>query len=343
MKINPRVRDWLLEEDEPSVRYRTLVELLDRGEDDLEAVAAKKAIPASGQARRILERMHPAGYWLQKNPRTGRWAGKGVEYGAFATTHFCLAYLAELGLDRTHPLVANAAERYLNLQKADGDFLRHYSCLYAYNLRTFILLGYRDDARVRRTIGLMLDTVRPDGGYLCDMHEGKYATRTVKSCVRGSVKALMAFAELPEYRRHERCTALVRYFLERSCLFRRNDPSQPITFDVTRTIFPITWRAGLTDILYALGRLGYGTRGETARAWAVLEGKRGADGRYVLDWTPTQALLKAGRRGGPSKWVTLYALLALKYRRDGKIAQAEKAGDETRAADGVSDRAFRAL
>ncbi|MEI6632398.1 MAG: hypothetical protein WCP22_01120 [Chlamydiota bacterium] len=316
MKINPRVRDWLLEADEPSIRYRTLVELLDRSECDPEVVTAKKAIPASEPVRRILERMHPDGYWLQKNPRTGEWAGKGIEYGAFATTHFCLAYLAELGLDRTHPLVRKAAERYLNLQKADGDFLRHYSCFYAYNIRTFILLGYRDDARVRRTIGLMLDTVRPDSGYLCDMHEGKYAKRVVKSCVRGSVKALMAFAELPEYRRHARCTALARYFLKRECLFRMDDRRKPVNFDVTRTICPVTWRAALNDILYALSRLGYGKRRETARAWAILEGKRDADGRYVLDWTPVQALLKAGKRGEPSKWVTLYALMALESRQN---------------------------
>lgn len=319
MKIDPGVRDWLLETCDPSIRYRTLVELLDRSEDDPGVVAAKKAVPASEPVRRILERMHPDGYWLQKNPRTGRWIGKGVEYGAFASTHFCLAYLAELGLDRTHPLVRKAAERYLNLQKADGDFLRHYSCFYAFNIRTYVLLGYRDDARVRRTIELMLRTVRPDGGYLCDMHEGKYATREVKSCVRGSVKALMAFAELPEYRRHERCTALMRYFLKRECLFRMDDRREPVNFDVTRTIFPVTWRAGLNDILYALSRLGYGKRMETATAWDLLAKKRGPDGRYVLDWTPAQALLKAGKRGKPSKWVTLYALRALKCRQDGAI------------------------
>lgn len=311
----PQYIEWLLEEDEPSVRYRTLVELLDRGQDDPEVAAAKKAIPRSGPVRRILERMHPDGYWLQQNPRTGEWAGKGVDYGAFATTHYCLAYLAELGLDRTHPLVAKAAGRYLNLQKPDGDFLRHFSCLYAYNIRTYLLLGYRDDARVRRTIGLMRETVRPDGGYLCDMHEGKYAKRAVKSCIRGSAKALMAFAELPEYRRHGRCTALVNYFLRRECLFRTDDPCEPMTFDVTRTIFPVGYRASLNDILYSLARLGYGKRRETARAWALLEGRKLPDGRYVLDWTPTQSPLKAGKRGRPSKWVTLYALLALKYRR----------------------------
>jgi hypothetical protein len=92
--------------------------------------------------------MHPDGYWLQRNPRTKEYVGDGVVYGSFATTHFCLAYLAELGMDGSHPQVAKAAERYLNLQKPDGDWWDHFSCLIGYNIRTFILLGYREDERV---------------------------------------------------------------------------------------------------------------------------------------------------------------------------------------------------
>ena len=46
-----------------------------------------------------------------------------MKYGAFATTHYCLAYLAELGMDRTNPSVAKAAERYLTFQKAERRLL----------------------------------------------------------------------------------------------------------------------------------------------------------------------------------------------------------------------------
>ena len=44
-------------------------------------------------------------------PRRARVIGAGVEYGAFATTHFCLSYLAELGLDRNNPQIERAAEQ----------------------------------------------------------------------------------------------------------------------------------------------------------------------------------------------------------------------------------------
>lgn len=314
MNENSDVVQWLLEEDNPSIRYRTLTELLDRAPDDPKVVQAREQVPSSPAVKNILDRMYPDGYWSFKKASKGLYIGEGVEYSDFNTTHFCLAYLSELGMTGEHPQVHKAADRYLSLQQDDGDFLRHFSCLYAYNIRTFIRLGYRNDSRVQKTIDLMLSTERPDGGYLCDMHEGKYKTKAVKSCIRGSVKALLAFAELPEYRDHPRCKDLVDYFLRHDCLFRTDDPTQPINHDVITTRFPITWRAGMVEILYALSKLGYGSRQEVSRAWKLLETKKDTQGRYILDWTPSQLrkLFNVGKRNDPNKWITLYALLALK-------------------------------
>jgi hypothetical protein len=94
-----------------------MVELLGKSPDDPEAMECKRQIAESTPVKGLLSEMHPDGYWLQKHQRTGKMLGDGVEYGAFGTTHYCLSYLAELGMDRTNPQVAKAAERYLNLQK----------------------------------------------------------------------------------------------------------------------------------------------------------------------------------------------------------------------------------
>lgn len=305
------VYDWLLEPDDPSVRYRTLVELLDQG-GTKEAEEAKIAAAESGPVKRLMDAMHPDGYWLQKNYK-GELLGQDVEYGSFATTHFCLAYCAELGLDRSIPFVEKAASRYLGLQKDDGDWWDHLSCLYCYNIRTFIKLGYRDDERVRKVIGLMLDTQRPDGGYLCDLHE-KGKGRRQKSCVRGAAKALLAFAELPEYRKHERCLQLVDYFLNRNGICRSGDHERFVNKDMTSDSFPIIWRTNVWEILYGLAKMGRGKDGRLDGAWKVMEDRKDADGRYRLDWTPAQSPWKVGTRGEPNKWITLYCMLAEKYR-----------------------------
>lgn len=312
--IPEKVITWLIEPENPSVRYRTMIEILDKSQDDAEVQDSKSQIVTSIPVRAILDKMHPEGYWLQKNPRTGEILGKGLKYGAFGTTHYCLSYLAELGLDRSHPKVAKATERYLSLQRSDGDFYGHFSCLLGYNIRTFIMLGYKDNPRVNRSIDLMLNTNRPDGGYLCDMHEGKYKTRSVKSCIRGSVKALLAFSYLPEYWRHERVKELVEYFLSRNGIFRKSSLNEFVNKDIERNSFPITWRANVFEILLALSKMGYGNDSRLERAWKFMDTKRDTMGRYVLDWTPTQCPWKIGKRNQPNKWLTLYSYLTHKIK-----------------------------
>jgi hypothetical protein len=312
--VSEDVVRWLLEPENPSLRYRTTVELLGKSPDDPEAIECKRQIAESIPVKGLLSEMHPDGYWLQKRPRTGKMLGDGVEYGDFGTTHYCLSYLAELGMDRTNAQVAKAAERYLNLQKEDGDFYQHFSCLLGLNIRTFTMLGYKNDSQVKKSIDLLLNTERPDGGYLCDMHEGKYKTKPVKSCIRGSVKAVLAFSYLPEYRKHDRIRKLMDYFLLRDGIFKRTNLKEFVNKDMERNSFPITWRANVFEILLALSKMDCGKHSRLERAWDFLDAKVDKKGRYVLDWTPEQSPWKVGKRNQPNKWITFYAHLAHKFK-----------------------------
>jgi hypothetical protein len=314
MTIPNSVRDWLLESPDPSIRYRTASELLDLPLSQEEIATYRSAIANSAPVGKLLGAMHPDGYWLHRKKGTTEYVGAGVEYLGAATTHYCLAYLSELGVGREHPAIEKAAQRYLGLQALDGDWYLHLSCLLGYNIKTFIGLGYRDDERVRKSVALLLESCRHDGGYLCDIHEKKTGKKK-KSCIRGSVKALEAFAELGEtYWSHPSCTGLVGYFLDRDGIFKSTDTQQPVNKDVQILSFPFLWNAGLLQILYSLSRMGYGNDTRLARAWALLECKKDDSGRYPLDWTPTQCPWKVGKAGMANAWVTLYAYLALKYR-----------------------------
>ena len=90
MALTPKLLDWLLEEDNPSVRYRTLTELPDVAPKDPQVQQARAQIPGSKPVQKIFAKMHPDGYWLHKSK------GAGIEYSS-ASTHFVLAFLAELG------------------------------------------------------------------------------------------------------------------------------------------------------------------------------------------------------------------------------------------------------
>lgn len=317
---NGYVVDWLLEKDNPSVRYRTLVELLDQAPSDADVAEAGKQISSSAPVSVIFSKMTSQGFWYYaRSGKDGK--GDGIDYHDFYTTHFNLAYLAELGLDKNDERVDKAVNRYLGLQKPDGDFKRHFSCLYSYNLRTFIRLGYGDDKRVKRIINLLVNTNRFDGGYLCDGQEGSESFKpSQKSCIRGTVKALLAYADLPTLWETPRCKTLVDYFIKRHGIYRSNSktwrtPIRPLgkPDELTETWFPFTWRATFLEILYALSKMGYGTNPALDQCWALLETKRDSEGRYILSMMEKRSYFTPTNQGDACKWITLYALLAKKY------------------------------
>jgi hypothetical protein len=314
MNIADSVVNWLLEDENPSVKARTLTELLDVPPDDPRLAQARAGIPASKPVRKIFDKMHPEGYWLFRGE------GEGVAYAHASTTHFVLAYLAELGINRSDERVARAVERYLSLKARPGvdvnlwqippDYRNLQSCLYAYNLRTFIRLGYREDARTQERVAVLLDDRRFDGGYLC--RRPSFKTRT-KSCIRGTIKALTAFAELPELWQTSRCQELVDYFLRRRVFYRTDTPDQVMRSELTCTTFPFVINGSLLEPLVALSYMGYGQHPALEPAWEVLETKKDAQGRYIADKI-LATYFEAGIKGQPNKWVTLYAYLAIKYR-----------------------------
>ncbi|MEE4195604.1 MAG: prenyltransferase/squalene oxidase repeat-containing protein [Anaerolineae bacterium] len=305
--------DWLLAFNEPGLSYRVLTEWMGKAEDEPDVLALKASIAESETVKGLFAKMHPDGYWLQKDYK-GFISGDGERYGSFGTTHFVLSYLSELGMDRNDERIEKAVDRYLNLQQEDGSWNGHFSCRYSYNVRTFVKIGFRDDLRVQRSINLMLSTEREDGGYLCDMHAGKYKTRETKSCVRGSNKALLAFADLPEYWQHPRVLQLVDYYLRREVLWSTKNPAEFVNKDLGILVFPIVWRSSLWEPIYALSKMGYGDHPNMQRAWEVLDSRLDEMGRVPLDFTPTQAPWKVGKRGEPNPWLTFYVQLAKKYR-----------------------------
>jgi len=315
MKIPTNVTKWLLEEENPSIRYRTMRELQELPESDPELQLAKNQISSYQPVKNMLEAMHPDGYWEQINPRSKISYGKDVEYMR-DTTHFILAYLAELGMTREDPKIEKAASRYLSLQQPDGDFFRHFSCLYGMNIRTFMLLGFKDDPRLNKTINLMKKSIRYDNGYLCDTHEGKRKRRPVKSCVRGSAKVLYSLGELPELWDESFSKKIVEYFLNRNILYQTTNPETYVRKDAGLTMFPFYWGFGLIDVLLPLAKMGYGHDPRMESAWNVLAWHKTEEGKYILDSNWKSKYWKFEKRGLVSKWITFYAYLCLKYKEE---------------------------
>ncbi|MBI4770577.1 MAG: hypothetical protein HY784_09275 [Chloroflexi bacterium] len=84
------VIDWLLEEENPSVRYFALRWLLGRPEEDPEARAARGAIMRSEPVEKILAAQQPEGYWDKPGPGYSR---------KYLSTVWQVQFLADLGAD----------------------------------------------------------------------------------------------------------------------------------------------------------------------------------------------------------------------------------------------------
>lgn len=304
--ISQAVSDWLIEEEHPSIAYRALVEIHRREPDDALVKRMKAHIPKSQDVKRAFQAMQPDGSWR---------IGKRNSRLEVATM---MDYLAELALDATDARVDLAVEYVFSHQKDDGDFNRHYSCLNGLILRALNLLGYRDDARTQKLKRLLLSSGRHDGGFHCDIRpKGRKDRPHHKSCIKGSLKTLLAFTEMPDVWKEEPCKAVVAYFLRRHVCFRSGDLGELVVPEMAKTSFPFTYRPGLLEGLYALSGMGYGGCPELAEAWALLDQHRTAAGQYVLCAGSTLPALRAGPKGKPNKWITLYGYLALKRKDDG--------------------------
>ena len=150
--------DWLLEEDNPSVRYFTLTELLDKPQTDSEVQQAKKAIMTTGVVPKILAKQNSDGSWETPSAfYTAKYKG----------TSWQLIILAELAADPQDPRIQKACEFILkNSQHLESHGFSMATaaktgggrqsgvipCLTGNMVWSLIRLGFLNDSRVQAGI-----------------------------------------------------------------------------------------------------------------------------------------------------------------------------------------------
>lgn len=298
---------WLLEDDEPSIQYRTLTELLGLETDHARVQMARGRIAGGAAVELLFSAMEPDGSW--------RYEYRDQVNRYFKYLSATLSYAAELGLDAHDTRVARAVRQLFNMQKEDGDFHRHYSCYNGLLLRALNRLGFGSDEHVRLLRTLVLKSIRHDGGYHCDLRprRGRNAPTPHKSCIKGSLKSLLAFSEDPELSKTGECKRLAEYFLKRRLMFRTDAPNVPVIRDL-KPSFPITYHPALVEPLYALSRLGYARRAELGEAWTILLKKADSNGRLRLEKSVPWNHLRCGTMRRENKWLTFYAGIVEKHR-----------------------------
>lgn len=208
LKANPI--NWLLEQDNPSVRYFTLAQVLDKSEDDPDVMNSKAEIMTKGLVPKILSIQNKGGYW--ETPERFYMA-------KYKGSVWQLVILAELGADGKDERVRKACEFILkNSQDQEsggfsawGSMLgggRHSGvipCLTGNMVWSLIRFGYLGDPRVKRGIDWITTYQRFDDGLEHRSKGWPYDKATScfgkHSCHMGVVKSLKALAEIPSAKR----------------------------------------------------------------------------------------------------------------------------------------------
>ena len=309
--MNQQIENWLLELDDPSVRYFTLRGLLDRPEDDPEVQAARHAIMTSEPVQKILAAQKAEGYWVKPDK------GYSPKYRA---TSWQLLFLAELGADGENEQIRRGCDYWLGQAPSKhGGFTHLIYCLNGNMIWALTALGYGGDERVARAVDWLTGMIT---GEL--PHTGSYSwpgfvcgANYKLPCAWGAVKALRALANLPSQQQ----SAQVKKAIEASVefLFSR-DPAtadypvyERVSGEWFKFGFPLSYTSDVLEAAFVLCEAGHGADPRLRNAVDLIISMRKPDGRWLLKhslngkmWADIEA------KGKPSKWITLRALRVLK-------------------------------
>ena len=284
------ILDWLLEEENPEVRLRTLKEYQRLPEDDAQVIDCKKLLLQSKTYERGLKKLRTDKPW--------------AKYDAI------LAF-AEWGLTRDD-IGADIDGEVFALIEATGFKML---CGEPLLLRNLVKLGYGQEDVVKNEIDSVLGLIKEDGGFGCISTNRKIndPRKPHKSCARLTVEYLLLVAELHLLGNRAACeAALTHYFTKRNIFYRTDDMKTPMVDVMLGTFYPPDpIKIGAHQIVYALRVLGCAPESEAMQAgYSALDRHRLANGRYVLTASKSVLAFKAGNVGEANKWVTLYACMA---------------------------------
>lgn len=275
------VIEWLLDDENPAVKYRTQTEILG----------------ISGEKEKAKE-------WIFSKLPKDWYETKGMWYGYYITA------LAEAGLTKD-----DIPCEYLD--KAIDIINNEFACACSdfLLLRALIMLGCHDNEVIQNILHILSERSLPDGGFLCKLI-GKKFKYVPKSCYKANLCALLCLSECskkginPSYG-----PELIQYFLKRD-IFYKSDKKELViggaegwrTIDVFHPFEPM--RVGIHNIVEAFSALGYGNNQSMNEAWNLMYRNKDENGKLLLAGTLTKSYLPKEKVGKPSKWATFYMVLA---------------------------------
>ncbi len=316
------VLKWLLETENPSVRFWTLQHLQDKHARDKEVVQTQSQIMNSECVRTILDALNPEGYWLS--------SGNMYEPKYQATTHNLLL-LAELGSSPV-PEIKKAIEHLFKFQRNSGHFLMNMpktekgrdsivkdGCCLDGNIMYYLVhFGYLEDSRFEKLLQFQIDYHSSDGGWNCRAFPINPDAVFPTNCFMGAVKALRGLAAIPEDKRTPDVQKIIDVEIENILqngvfkYLRNPDGTRKVKAGWKKFGFPLFYQSDVLEVLDILTSLG--VKDERMKESIELVVKsQDTSGRWLLKNTYNGKMYcNFDEKNKPSKWITLRALRVLK-------------------------------
>jgi hypothetical protein len=314
------VLDWLLEENQPSIRYHTLTQLLDKPESDPDVKSTHAMIRKKGWATDLLRKQSADGSLV---------SSENLYRPKYTSTNWVLLMLADLGLTRKEPRIDKACQLWIErFAKSDGGFgtdnaKKSELCIVGNTARALVKFGYANHPKVRSAMEWLVREQKENGGWHCWGKNG----------VLDAWEGMSAFAAYPRQKWTRSIKRAVEngaeFFLERE-LYRQGKRYGPWF----RFHYPTHYYYDLLVGLDFLTTLGFASDHRLTYAVDLLREKRRSDGRWNLDaihpdlessytnWyrkrLPTPLTLE--RAGEPSKMITFTALKVLKLMEESSVS-----------------------
>ncbi|MBT7991797.1 MAG: nitrogen fixation protein NifH [Anaerolineae bacterium] len=329
-QLNGDTLSWLLEHDEPGVRYLAMRDLLELPANDVDLIAAQELAHAKGPISIILDEMADSGYWVEAGP------GYNPKY---RSTVWAVIMLAQLGASiRLDQRIERACQHlFENALTKNGQFSvsgtpsSTADCLQGNLCSAMLDLGFQD-ARLEKAFDWMARSVTGEG--IAPMGTKKATLRYYAGkcgpdfvcgannklpCAWGAIKVMLAFSKLPQKQR----TPLIEDAIEKGLEFLLGIDPATATYPTGwskkpsgnwwKFGFPVFYVTDLLQNIEALVRLGNGDDPRLTNALNIIREKQDKNGRWALEYTYAgKTWVDFGEKKMPNKWVTMRAAWVLK-------------------------------
>lgn len=320
---------WLLEEENPGVRYLTLRDVIRLPGNDPDLIIARENAYHHGPISIVLDAMQPEGYWMKPGP------GYLPKY--FSSV-WALILLAQLGASIEYDARIMTACQYIleNSLTRNGQFTTAGTpsstadCLQGNLLAALFELGC-NDPRMDIAFDWMARTVTGEG--LAPLEEKKAELRYYAGkcgpnfscgsnnkmpCAWGASKVMLAFSKLSKDRYTPRITKAVDQGIEFLFSVDPVEATYPSGWNDKpsgnwwKLGFPIFYVTDILQIVEVLVNLGYGGDPRLNNTIDYLIEKQNAQGQWSLDYDyKGKTWGDYGQKKQANKWVTLRVVKAL--------------------------------